>query len=291
MALTIATHSGKFHADDVFAVAALLLIFPDGVAVRTRDEQTIAASDIVVDVGGIYDETRNRLDHHQIGGAGARENGIPYASFGLVWKKFGMQLCSNPVISDRVDEVLVPPIDANDNGLDLIVPKYSGISPYEVSDAVRAFIPTWLESGLSVDACFAESVSCAKRIISREIKRAEAAIAGKREVEKLYAKTPDKRLIVLPEDYSWKETLSKFPEPLFVVHPQNDTWRLYAVRDNPHQFANRKDLPEAWAGLRDEEIAKVSGVPDATFVHRNRFMAVAKTKEGALALAKLALTE
>ena len=62
-----------------------------------------------------------------------------------------------------------------------------------------------------------------------------------------------------------------------------------AVRDNPHQFKNRKDLPAEWAGLRDAELARVTGVADAVFCHRNRFMAVARTKEGAVALAKLAL--
>ena len=52
---------------------------------------------------------------------------------------------------------------------------------------------------------------------------------------------------------------------------------------------NRRDLPEGWAGLRDKELARVTGVSDAVFAHRNRFMAVAKSKEGAIALAKLAL--
>jgi len=48
-------------------------------------------------------------------------------------------------------------------------------------------------------------------------------------------------------------------------------------------------LPAEWAGLRDAELARVTGVADAVFCHRNRFMAVARTKEGAVALAKLAL--
>ena len=73
------------------------------------------------------------------------------------------------------------------------------------------------------------------------------------------------------------------------MHPQGETWRLYCVRDNPHVFTNRKDLPKAWAGLRDEELAKATGIKDAVFAQRNRFMAVAKTREGAIALAKIAL--
>jgi len=36
-------------------------------------------------------------------------------------------------------------------------------------------------------------------------------------------------------------------------------------------------------------LAKVTGVPDATFCHNGRFLAVAKSKEGALKLAEIAL--
>lgn len=286
---TIVTHDGKFHADDVFAVAALLLVEPSAQIVRTRNAERIQKSDIVVDVGGVYDERTNRFDHHQVGGAGARENGIPYAAFGLVWKKFGQVLGKNAGVALQVDTALVVPIDANDNGIDLSTPTEASLSPYEIADAIRAFIPTWLEEETDVDAAFCETVSFAQKIIEREMKRAEAILAGEYQVEQIYAASEDKRLIILDEDFSWKDTLAKFPEPLYVVHPQNGTWRLYCVRGNPHQFVNRKDLPEKWAGLRDAELAKLTGVPDALFVHRNRFMAVAKSKEGALALAKLAL--
>src|SRR5437764_1161911 len=96
--VTIVAHNGNFHADDVFAVATVLLVlersdFPAWrqaipKIIRTRDPKTIEKADFVVDVGGVYDAENNRFDHHQAGGAGTRANGIPYASFGLVWKKF-----------------------------------------------------------------------------------------------------------------------------------------------------------------------------------------------------------
>ncbi|MDO8594482.1 MAG: MYG1 family protein [bacterium] len=289
MKKTILTHDGKFHADDVFAVAAITLLHFDAEVVRSRDPKRITSADIVVDVGGIYDKDANRFDHHQIGGAGVRENTIPYAAFGLVWRNFAEKLCGDNAIAAQVEKVLVVPIDANDNGIDLSTPKHQDISPYEVPDAIRAFIPTWQEREDGLDAAFAEAVAFAKRVIEREIKRAEAVVAGQKKVEDVYATSSDNRLIVLDEDYSWKDTLARFPEPLYVVHPQSETWRLYCVRDNPHLFANRKDLPQEWAGLRDEELAKVTGVSDAIFCHRNRFMAVAKSEQGALELAKQAL--
>jgi len=288
---TIATHDGKFHADDVFAVSALLLtVGDDAEVIRTRDSGKLKNADYVVDVGGISDSDKGRFDHHQAGGAGARGNNIPYAAFGLVWKKFGDKLSSGDVsVAKRVDEVLVAPIDANDNGINLAVPNMSRIFPYDISDAIRAFIPTWLEDDIHLDERFKETMFFAKRIIELEIKRAEAVVAGEMKVKELYQNTVDKRLIALPGDYSWKDTLAQFKEPLFVVHPQDGTWRLYCVRDNSHIFKSRKDLPEHWAGLRDAELANITGVPDATFCHRNRFMAVASSREGVLALAKLAL--
>ena len=44
-----------------------------------------------------------------------------------------------------------------------------------------------------------------------------------------------------------------------------------------------------WAGLPEEELVRVTGVPDAVFVHLRRFVAAARTRDGAIALAKLAL--
>jgi uncharacterized UPF0160 family protein len=79
----IATHNGNFHADDVFSVAALKSILPAFKLIRTRDAELINKADIVIDVGGEYDPEAGRFDHHQRGGAGERENGIPYSSFGF----------------------------------------------------------------------------------------------------------------------------------------------------------------------------------------------------------------
>ena len=214
MPKTIATHDGKFHADDVFAVAALLLLEKGASVVRTRNEAKLAEADIVVDVGGVSDIDRNRFDHHQMLGAGVRENGIPYAAFGLVWKKFGNELSGNEEVAAQVDTVLVAPIDANDNGINLSTPKSAGPSPYDISDAIRSFVPTWQEDQNTVATAFDQAVFFARRIITREVRRAEAIIAGQHKVTDAYRASSDKRLILLDEDYSWKDTLARLPEPL-----------------------------------------------------------------------------
>src|SRR3989338_10758267 len=111
--MKIITHNGTFHADDVFSVAALTLYFysqnKEPKIIRTRDPETIKTGDIVLDVGSEYDAERNRFDHHQIGGAGKRANGVPYAAFGLAWKKYGEKLCGSAEVAKEVERVLVAP--------------------------------------------------------------------------------------------------------------------------------------------------------------------------------------
>ena len=129
--ITIVTHNGNFHADDIFAVATLTLVFgEENVSViRTRDPNIIQGADYVVDVGGIYDESKNRFDHHQKGRAGERDNTIPYASFGLVWKKYGEELSGSLEVAEKIDQILVQWIDAQDNGFQITETKISGIYP------------------------------------------------------------------------------------------------------------------------------------------------------------------
>jgi uncharacterized UPF0160 family protein len=37
-----------------------------------------------------------------------------------------------------------------------------------------------------------------------------------------------------------------------------------------------------WAGLRDEELQRISGIPGAIFCHKGRFISIWKTKDAAL---------
>lgn len=288
---TVVTHDGSFHTDDVFACATLELVYGKIKVIRTRDAEYIATADIVVDVGGEYDPSRNRFDHHQIGGAGVRENGIPYASFGLVWKEYGARVSGSLEIATKIDQMLVQPIDGPDNGVDVCKSVYDNISTYGIHSIISANLPTWKEKNVDIDMQFAKAVTFAKELLAREIKRAHDTLEARVSVEAAYTNAPDKRLIVLDASYPWGEILAAYPEPLYVVSPRDNErgWGIKCVRKGQFSFENRKDLPEAWAGLRDTELAALTGVPDAIFCHRNCFLAAAKSREGALRLAELAL--
>ncbi len=292
----IITHSGSFHTDEVFACAVLWILY-DGMVevVRSRDPVVWGMADYLVDVGGVYNETIGRFDHHQIGGAGVRRNGIPYSSFGLVWKYCGEKVAGSAYAARMIDERMVQPIDAGDNGVQTFSTN-GDISPYLIQNAVNAFRPGWDEirdSREAVDKSFFDILKFAKRLLRREIVRLHGEEEGTRRTEQAYQDAEDKRIIILDDRYSWYGALCAHSEPLFVIKPSSDgrSWKVEAVRDSMSGFKNKKNLPEAWAGKRDDELARISGVPDAIFCHKERFVAKAGSKDGAIQLAQRALLD
>jgi uncharacterized UPF0160 family protein len=288
--LTLVTHDGTFHTDDVFACAALSLVFKDQdiEIIRSRDERDIERGNIVFDVGGVYDPASGRFDHHQKGGAGARENGIPYASFGLVWKEYGHMVAGSVENAAFIDEQLVQGIDGADTGsVDKVAD--NGVYTYSIIDTIIAFRPTWQEKKSSFDA-FLEAVAFARTVIVRLVDHAVAFRNAEQLLEDAYDRAPNKQIIEIGTEYpGWYEAMARHPEPLFVIYERSDgKWSAKTTRINPVEFAPRKAFPESWRGLRDQEFARVSGVSDAVFCHDGGFIAVARTKQGAYALAEKA---
>ena len=78
------THSGKFHADDVFSSALLLSVNPE-ITIHRGSQVPEDFKGIVFDIG------RGKYDHHQRDSR-IRENGVPYAAFGLLWEELGAEI-------------------------------------------------------------------------------------------------------------------------------------------------------------------------------------------------------
>jgi uncharacterized UPF0160 family protein len=287
----ILTHDGSFHADDIFAVATLLLLYPDATVVRSRDQVKIDAADIVVDAGMVYNPSRLRFDHHQKEGAGKRENGIPYAAFGLIWKEYGEKVAGGKREAEIIDTRLVSTLDANDNGVSLSDYRFKNVRPYSLVDFLYSYIDETETSPEAKDKNFMFLVGIAKELLPREIKRAHAQVIGEETVKKIYEESADKKVIVMSEEFpAWRTALMQTPDALFAIYPRSDgLWSIKAVPLDNGSYEPRRSLPEAWAGKGKEELQEVTGVSDAIFAHRGRFMAAAESKEGALALAKLAL--
>lgn len=285
---TIATHNGNFHADDVFSIAALKSIFPSFKLIRTRDLELIAKADIVLDVGGVYDADTDRFDHHQRGGAGERENGIPYSSFGLIWQKYGLEICQgNQDVAKAVDAGLVSNIDAIDCGH--VEGVIKGIT---LSQTISMFNPTWQEDS-HFDTCFDEAVDFASRVLTRFITSANGGVSAKEIVAKAIENAEDPRVIVLEKYTPWKRTVHNLSEEaLYVVYPsQTGQWRIQTVPVELGSFEDRKSLPKEWAGLSDNDLVEVTGIDDAMFCHNGCFIAGAESFESTMKMASIALKD
>ncbi len=288
-----ATHDGSFHADEVFALAALRLIHPDLEIVRTRDREKLAEADLRIDVGFRYDPAAGDLDHHQREFSEERENGIGYASFGLVWRKYGPQACGgDAAVAAAVDDSLVAAVDANDTGQRLFAPAIEGARQMTVNSVVGGYNARWDED-LSPEEereRFEQAVEFARGVIEREIASAAAGSRAARIVEAAIAEAADPRLVELSENVPWKQVLvPAAPEALFVIYPKRQGFGLETVPVELGTFENRRDLPAEWAGLDSEDLSELTGVEDALFCHGKRFLAVARSREGIGRLAAMAL--
>lgn len=290
-----ATHSGTFHADDILAAAALRLAKPGVNIVRSRDMEQLNAADILFDVGRVFNPAACRFDHHQLEYKEARENGIPYSSFGLVWRELGDKLCNSVAAANRVDISLVQGVDAVDCGVTLsreILP----VKLMSISAVLGSFNQGWqdLASPEAIDAAFEQAVGVAKAILQNSIREANGFENAKAVVEQGIV-LEDGRLLMLEHGAPWKETVlesARYNQLLYVIYPDAQAkWHLSCVPDKAGSFSNRKSLPLAWAGLDGEELDKVTGIKGCVFCHRARFVGGHTTKEGVIEMARLALQE
>ncbi len=297
----LVTHGNGFHADDVTAYAILKEVLSrrgDGWTLeRSRDPEIITNADIVFDVGDIYNPTTNRYDHHQRGKAGARENGIQYAAAGLVWKHFGMELCSNETVWNAIDKGIISELDAVDNGQNYIgklLFENTGYTSLAIHVAnFETFAPDVVRDPDDIKKEFEEASEFIRGILVRSINACETLEQAFQDASAIYQKSDDKQIIVFDKNYSrpiWKR-LAEYPEPIFAVYYNNASnyWKVEAIPVTPTVMDSRKLAPEPWRGLSGEALQQASGIADATFCHSSGFLFGAVSKENALKMARIAL--
>lgn len=308
--LTLATHSGKFHCDEVFAYVvlrqALALAAPgaDHNFVRTRKAELIEAADIVWDVGGVFDQAASRFDHHQRG-APLRDDGItPFSSAGLIWQVYGERAVAALLqpsgsaafagaIAAELDAGMVKRIDELDNGISAEGPVVR--DSLGLARLVEDCNPTWDDAAsngpTAGDDAFQEAASLVEGVLRRRVEGMRARHEAESIILAAHGKAVDPRVLVLERGMPWKNVVFHHDLPvLFTISPaSNGNWMIDTVPPEPGSFAQRLPLPENWAGLQNAELAAESGVADAVFVHLRRFVGAAKTREGALEMARLAL--
>lgn len=296
--LSIGTHNGTFHADEVFATAILLISYQTISVERTRDPEVLKRKAAVLDVGEVYQPHNGRFDHHQKGGARKREDGTEYATAGLVWDSEGLFAIhrldpSLPKayirsIRDRLDHEFFRHIDAVDCGVEV-----PGPIAFQASSMISGFNPSWDDPAADYDACFAQAVEFAAAIV-RNLVREAAAMLRARDVVLQAGTTDNGHILVLETAAPWAEAVFNIrPDVLFVVFPESSGsghWMVQVVPEELGGFRARKDLPEAWAGLRGKALDAVTGVNGCLFAHNGRFICGHTNRAGALQLARKALT-
>ena len=150
----IAVHDGPFQADEVFAVAFLLMYHPlladkEVEIIRTRNKESIDEADIVCDVGGVYNPLTERFDHHQFKKPKGQDYVIPNGLYGTWHVHESKNTGDLPIyLANRFFKRLVLGIDAIDNGMQQVE---EGVKlryrPCNISNLIASY---------NVDDCFEE---------------------------------------------------------------------------------------------------------------------------------------
>ncbi len=318
--MIIATHDGTFHADETTACAILTYLFENSSIIRSRDPVELEKADIVIDVSNINDE--KHFDHHSKEFKLCRENGVKYATAGLMWNKFGHEYLkavaqrelefrpSAKVIDNafkRIDEDIMTMIDLNDNGqLTSYVDEISAPENEHEREIVNKlnelyqatadipFIVAMMnlpnKVGSDQDKSFNQTVKMLKNILVNCAINALHTESGVAKVIEAYA---GGEILIMHERLPWTSAVLNnpeiFKECLIAVYPdRNQRWRVQSLPVSKAQrFKNRLSAPADWRGLNDTDLDRVTGLKNTTFIHKSGFTGGAQTFDDNLALAKL----
>lgn len=323
----IGTHSGSFHCDEALACSLLRLLprYADAEIVRTRDPAVLTTCQLVVDVGGEFEPSRHRYDHHQktfSESLSSLQPGKPWttklSSAGLVYSFFGREIISEllsvaktdklvETVFDKVYENFVEEIDAIDNGISTHdVPGRYSIST-NLSARVSHLGPAWNDPVQDYEAGFRRALQLTKEEFCDRVHYYGKVWWAARDtvaqaLDSRYTAHTSGRLLDLGSGgVPWKDHLLELEQEqgisgdqalLYVIYTdQSGMWRLQCVPARPGSFENRLSLPAEWRGLRGGELQKQSGVTGAEFVHSGGFIGGAASREAVLAMVELALLQ
>lgn len=321
--LRICTHSGSFHADESLAVYMVRLLprYNNAQLIRSRNPTDWESSDLVIDVGGKYDGGSKWFDHHQ------REFNETFnsnfqtklSSAGLIYKHFGKEIIQHVLkLSNNEDiELLylkvykefIEALDANDNGINNYSKEAEENKKFSDKNITLPAIisklnPSWNTNPTDED--FDKAFETSSKLMgdvfinlldgygkswlpARSI--VEDAFNNRLDVDK------SGEILVLGQFCPWKEHLYQIEKEndaqglikFVLFKDSSDKWRISTVSVTSTSFEFRLGLPEAWRGIRDQELSKLTGVPGCIFVHAAGFIGGANSQESVLELAKKSL--
>lgn len=322
----IGTHSGPFHADDVLATMFLkyLHIYSNSVIIRTRNQLILNQCDLVCDVGGEYNTTTLRFDHHmkEFNESYSDKFKIKLSSAGLVYKHYGKDIVISFLKAykwydnnvNHIDGIVlqlyksfIMMVDAIDNGINQyqqpdLQPLFQNSTSYHCR--VNRLNPEWNNPDASQDERFklAQDVSeeefyYALKYFATSYYQAYDIVRSA--VEKRKQIDPSGAIIFIETGCPWKEILFTIEtemkiegQILFVIVFQNKTqYNVSTVPVSLGNFKFRKGLCVEWRGTREEVLKAKSGFSDIVFVHSSGFCGAAEGFDTALKMVQRSLIE
>ncbi|MFZ0565656.1 MAG: MYG1 family protein [Chlamydiales bacterium] len=280
---SVGVHDGTFHADEVVAIALLILfdlVDEEGI-VRTRDPDQLALCEYICDVGGVYNPSEKLFDHHQAEYEGE------LSSSGMVLLYLKEQKLISKEMYTFLNNALILGVDAHDTGrssleigycsFSIIIANYNPITDLSQEALNKAFF----------DALHF-TIGHLERVIARYNYNVECRKIVKKEMEK------HKICLMFDRPIPWLESFfalgGENHPALFVLMPAGTHWKLRGIPpDYMHRMQVRLPLPESWAGLLGGELKQASSIPGAVFCHKGRFISVWETRENALQALKSVL--
>jgi len=320
----LGTHNGRFHCDEAFGSYMLRLLFPDIEIIRTRDEKLLAECDIVIDVGGVYDHSLRRYDHHQKSFNHSMSTLMPdtkwttkLSSAGLVYLHYGHEVLNKIISSDlsennlnsiytTIYDTFINEIDGIDNG----VPICEGKQKYSINTCLSSRVNTlnkkWNHVGEFNET---EAFEQAMKMIGFEFEEtvlyvyktwlpARSLVVNA--LEKRFETHKSGRILELSTFCPWKEHYFLLEEELgddlnpkidYVIFEDssNSSWRIQSMPVSSNSFELRKPLPKSWNGLRNDELSEISGVQGCIFCHANGFIGGNSSRLGVIEMAEKSL--
>ena len=265
----------------MFSAALLLYLNPEIVIAR--------GNRVPEDFDGIvFDIGRGRYDHHQKDSR-VRENGVPYAAFGLLWEELGEAILGEELAAE-FDEAFVQPLDNNDN---------TG-EKNELATLIGNFNPAWDAQGGS-DAAFFQAVSVAGMILENKFERYRGNERADRQIEEVLAAHEravvsgetaerDAAILILPYFIPCQKRLSE-TGIAFVIFPSNRGGYCIQPQKKPDSMNYKCSFPKQWLGLENEELQKATGLASAGFCHKGGFLMTVGDEADAIRACEISLEE
>ncbi|KAB5524067.1 hypothetical protein DKX38_021816 [Salix brachista] len=319
----VGTHNGKFHCDEALACFLIRSTdkFSNAHIIRSRDPQVLETLDAVLDVGGVYDPSRDRYDHHQKGFHEVFGHGFTtkLSSAGLVYKQYGAELIAKEFqLNEGHQDVhelflavyknFVEAVDAADNGINQYdtdqPPRY--VNNTSLPQRVGRLNLDWVDPSQSSER-EDEAFQLAMKVAGTEFMEsihfhAKSWLPARSIVRECLASREDidssGEIMVLTKSCPWKlhifeieEKMKINPSIKYVIYQddRSENWRIQAVAVSPDKFESRKPLPLPWRGLVDDELSEATGIPGCVFVHMSGFIGGNQSYEGALDMARTSL--